>query len=54
MIITEKQIVLLLDILKDSLRGIQVQGQFSILYESRKELYLEIMNQQSEELKDIK
>lgn len=50
MIITEKQLLLLLDVLKDSVRN---DGIFSIIQSQRRALYEAIMNQQSDLLKEI-
>jgi hypothetical protein len=47
MIITEKQLLVLLDILKDSFKGsIEIDNQFSLARKQRMELYEIIMNQQ--------
>ena len=52
MIITEKQIILLLDVLKDTLSGsVELTGQFNISLEQRRILYEMLINQQSDELK---
>ncbi len=54
MIITEKQLLCLIDILKDSIKGsIEVHGQFTISAQQRVELYSEILNQQSDKLREI-
>lgn len=46
MIITEKQLLCLIDILKDSIKGpIEVSGQFTISVKQRVELYSAILNQ---------
>ncbi len=55
MIITEKQILCLLDVLKDSIkRSISITGHFSISHEQRTELYSVILNQQSDKLIEVK
>jgi hypothetical protein len=53
MIITEKQLICLMDILKDTLRGITLSGQYGINHEQRRELYEIIINQQSQKLEVI-
>lgn len=55
MIISEKQILCLLDILKDSIKiGVEISGQFIISHEQRRDLYQDIISQQSEKLIEIK
>ena len=52
--ITEKQLILLITVLKESLSLSDNRGLvFSISSEFREKMYLQILNQQSEELKDI-
>lgn len=52
--LSEKQIMCLIDILKDSIKGtVEIAGQFSISAEQRRELYSVILNQQSDKLKVI-
>ena len=54
MIITEKQIILLLDVLKDTLsESVELTGQFNISLEQRKKLYEMLINQQADALKVI-
>lgn len=53
MIISEKQIMLLMSILYDTIRIDVVQGLFGISDENRIKLYNQILLQQSEELKEI-
>ena len=48
--ITEKQLVILLEVLRASLRIVNFMP---LDQKSRKEIYNEIVNQQSDELKDI-
>jgi hypothetical protein len=52
MIITEKQIILLLDVLKNTLSAsVELSGKFNISLEQRRKLYEMLINQQSDELK---
>lgn len=51
--ITDRQLLWLMDILKDSMR-MNVVGMFAVSYKARQDLYNEIMNQQSSELFEIK
>ena len=50
MIISEKQLFCLIDVLKDSLKDVQIDGQFAISRLQRNELYANILNQQPEKL----
>lgn len=55
MIISEKQIMQLMQILYDSITSkIEIDGLFNATRETRIKLYNQITHQQSEELKDIK
>jgi hypothetical protein len=51
MLITEKQLLILIDVLKDSLC---IVGHFCIPKQQRIDLYSAILNQQSDKLKEIK
>lgn len=53
MIISEKQLLCLIDILKDTLKYIEMDGQFSISRSQRHELMTAIINQQSDQLRVI-
>jgi hypothetical protein len=53
MIISEKQIYLLMQVLVDSLSIVGGSSPFNICRQTRKELSEQIINQQSEELKVI-
>ena len=53
MIITEKQLLCLIDILKDTIKYMELDGQFSISRSQRHELMTAIINQQSDKLKVI-
>lgn len=53
MIISEKQLLLLIDILKDSVK-LNIDNQFCISFEQRVELYRVILKQQSDVLREIK
>jgi hypothetical protein len=55
MIITEKQLLCLIDVSKDSLRvNVEVPGQFLLRFEQRRDLYEEILNQQSAQINNFK
>ena len=54
MIITEKQLFCLVTILKESIAGIDIKEQFCIPFDERVKLFAKILNQQSDELKEIK
>jgi hypothetical protein len=55
MIISEQQLVFLMDVLKDSIKGaIDISGQFSVSFRQRVELYAQILNQQSDKLIEVK
>ena len=52
--ITEKQLICLFDILKDSVSsGIELSGQFALSRIYRHKLYEDIMNQQSNVLREV-
>lgn len=53
MIITEKQLICLMDVLKDTLHATLFDKDFSIDHEQRVELYGCIINQQSNKLQVI-
>jgi hypothetical protein len=54
MIISEKQIMQLMSVLYDSIRArVSIEGMFGLKDEYRAQLYNEIIQQQSEELKEI-
>ena len=53
MIISEKQLLFLIAILRDTLGVIEIDKAFSISRENRRALYQDIVNQQSEELQVI-
>lgn len=54
MIITEKQLMVLMDILKDSFKGsVEIDNQFSVERKQRVALYEIILNQQSDMLREI-
>lgn len=54
MIITEKQLFCLVTILKESVTGIDIKDQFCIPFDERVKLFAKILNQQSDELKEVK
>lgn len=49
MIISEKQVLLMLTILRDTFSYLEIDGAFSISREDRRKLYQDVLNQQSEE-----
>ena len=53
MIISEKQLLFLIAILRDTLGVIEIDKTFSISRENRRALYQDIVNQQSEELREV-
>lgn len=53
MIINEKQLQILLIILKDSV-SMNISGLFSFTHDARMQILNDIINQQSQELKEIK
>ena len=53
MIISEKQLLFLIAILRDTLGVIEIDKAFSISRENRRALYQDIVNQQSEESREI-
>ena len=53
MIISEKQLLFLIAILRDTFSILEIDKAFSISRENRRALYQDIVNQQSEELQVI-
>ena len=53
MIISEKQVLLMLTILRDTFSILEIDKAFSISRENRRALYQDIVNQQSESLREI-
>lgn len=51
--ISEKQLFMLIHILKETLTGMEISGQFTISMDDRRDLYTRILNQQSEVYKEI-